>query len=110
MKILVDQNLPPVLAEFLEREFPGSAHVRTIGLRDALDSELWDHARRDGFVIMSKDSDFRQRSFLLGHPPKVIWIRTGNCSTASLCAMVEGSKRLIRDFIADATGALLAIP
>jgi predicted nuclease of predicted toxin-antitoxin system len=110
MKILVDQNLPPIIAEFLQRDFPGSAHVRDVGLRDALDSEVWRYARDEGFTIMSKDSDFRQRAFLFGHPPKVIWIRTGNCPTARLWGTVEGSKTLIRNFIDDDAGAVLALP
>jgi predicted nuclease of predicted toxin-antitoxin system len=42
---------------------------------------VWDHARAQGFVIVSKDSDFYQRSLVAGHPPKVVWIRRGNCST-----------------------------
>jgi predicted nuclease of predicted toxin-antitoxin system len=110
MKILVDQNLPPVLADFLQRDFPGSAHVRSVGMRDALDSDLWRYARDEGFTIMSKDADFRQRSFLFGHPPKVIWIRTGNCPTARLWAIVEGSRILIQRFIRDESGAVLALP
>jgi hypothetical protein len=42
---------------------------------------VWHYAAEEGFTILSKDADFHERSFLLGHPPKVIWIRRGNCST-----------------------------
>jgi predicted nuclease of predicted toxin-antitoxin system len=33
---------------------------------------------------VSKDTDFHQRSFLFGGPPKVVWIRLGNCSTEDI--------------------------
>jgi predicted nuclease of predicted toxin-antitoxin system len=53
--------------------------VREVELKDATDTTIWDYAKQNGFVIVSKDSDFQQRSFLLGHPPKFIWLRLGNC-------------------------------
>src|SRR5262249_13074961 len=44
------------------------------------DEQVWEYAAANGLVIVSKDSAVRQRNFLLGHPPKIIWIRRGNCS------------------------------
>ena len=37
---------------------------------------------------MTKDADFRQRSLLYGHPPKVIWIKLGNCSTKRIAKLL----------------------
>lgn len=85
MKLLLDQNLSPSLIQALSGDFPGSAHVRDLGLASGTDPAVWGRARTEGFV--SKDSDFRQMSFLFGAPPKVVWIRLGNCSTAEILAL-----------------------
>jgi predicted nuclease of predicted toxin-antitoxin system len=55
--------------------------VRNIGLKTADDSVIWLYAKNNGYIIVSKDSDFRQRSFVWGYPPKVIWLKLGNCTT-----------------------------
>ena len=62
MKLLFDQNLSHKLVVQLAAEFPGSAHVRDCGLSRAPDPELWSYAAAQGFVIVSKDVDFQQRS------------------------------------------------
>jgi predicted nuclease of predicted toxin-antitoxin system len=80
VKLLFDQNLSPRLPGLLSDLYPASAHVREVGLRDATDAAIWKYASEHGFVIASKDSDFQQHSLLLGHPPKFIWLRVGNCS------------------------------
>lgn len=84
MKLLFDQNLSPFLASRLADIFPGSAHVQDVGLDRADDAAVWDYARANGFIIASKDSDFHERSVYLGAPPKVVWIRRGNCSTETI--------------------------
>ncbi len=81
MKLLLDENLPPGLARQLVAAFPGTVHVRDCGLLGRTDAEVWEHARAHHFAIVSKDSDFNQRSLLHGHPPKVVWLRLGNCTT-----------------------------
>ena len=84
MKLLLDQNLSPRLVHTLGTVYPGTAHVREVGLQAADDDTVWTYAADHGFVIVSKDADFHQRSFVLGHPPKVVWIRRGNCSTVEI--------------------------
>jgi len=69
--------------------YPGSTHVRDIGLATASDEEVWDYTVANGFTIVSKDADFHQRSFVLGHPPKVIWIRIGNCQTSEVIDLLR---------------------
>ena len=59
MKLLFDENLSPKLVALLEKEYAGSAHVRDLGLLGAPDERIWDHAREHGFVIVSKDDNFR---------------------------------------------------
>ncbi len=89
MKFLFDQNLSPTLTGLLSDLFPGSVHVRDAGLQASSDETVWDHAIQAQFVIISKDADFRQRSFLYGSPPKVVWIRRGNCSTNEIEAIIR---------------------
>ena len=67
----------------------GSTHVRNEGLQRADDDVVWAYAIQQGFAIVSKDADFHQRSFVFGHPPKVIWIQRGNCSTEEIAALLR---------------------
>ncbi len=80
MKLLFDQNLSHKLVDLLIDVFPGSVHVRQIGLREADDPQIWDYAKTNGCIIVTKDEDFNARSVILGSPPKVIWIQAGNCA------------------------------
>lgn len=84
VKLLFDQNLSPFLASRLADIFPESVHVQNVGFGGADDAVVWDYARANGFIIVSKDSDFHERSVYLGTPPKVVWIRRGNCSTETI--------------------------
>ena len=84
MKLLFDQNLSPKLVTRLADLYPGSNHVYHVQKDQVSDEELRDYARRERFVIVTKDSDFSDLCILLGFPPKVIWIRRGNCSTNTI--------------------------
>ena len=84
MKLLFDENLAPSLAASLADLFPDSAHVHSLGLGSASDAAVWEFARDHGFTIVTKDADFDERSTLAGYPPKIIWIRRGNCSTEDI--------------------------
>jgi predicted nuclease of predicted toxin-antitoxin system len=109
MKLLFDENLSHRLVGQLATEFPGSAHVREVGLATAADADVWDHAASNGFVIVSKDTDFQQRALLYGHPPKVIWVRLGNCTTAAVAALLRSRLADIQAFEGDPIAAFLAL-
>ena len=109
MKLLFDQNLSPRLTGALQELFPGSIHVRDAGLQAGSDEAVWQHASQHGLMIVSKDSDFRQRSFLYGHPPKVVWMRRGNCSTADIEAILRPHHADLALFELDAEGAFLVL-
>lgn len=81
MKLLFDQNLSPRLVNRLADLYPKSQHVFLIGLDQADDRALWQYASQYNFTIVTRDSDFSELSMLQGFPPKIIWIRRGNCST-----------------------------
>jgi predicted nuclease of predicted toxin-antitoxin system len=89
--------------------FPSSVHVREFGLREAADSTIWEFAAQHDFVIVTKDADFRQRSFLEGYPPKIIWIRLGNGSTKAIEALVRSRLPEINEFLSDPQKSFLAI-
>jgi len=77
MKLLLDENLSDRLVASLADLYPGSEQILTSGLGGAADDVIWEYARLHGLTIVSKDSDFFDRSVLTGAPPKVIWIRLG---------------------------------
>lgn len=98
MKLLFDQNLSHRLTEAVRNIFPGSIHVKDAGLDNTPDTMIWEYAKKEGFTIISKDSDFHQRSFLYGHPPKVIWIQKGNCTTDTISKIILNSISHIQKF------------
>ena len=98
MKLLFDENLSPKLPRSLEVQFADSAHVRDCGLKGVPDDDIWEYARSNGFTIVSKDSDFHQRSLLYGHPPKLIWLRIGNCTRKDLVALLIAHEQDIHAF------------
>ncbi len=109
MKLLFDQNLSPWLCRTLADCFPGAVHVREVGLIEAADGTIWQYAARHGFTIVTKDADFRQRSFLQGHPPKIVWVRLGNCSTKAVEALLRSRSRDIEEFFQDDQKSFLAL-
>ena len=98
MKLLFDQNLSPKLVDALAELYPHSAHVQTIGLDRSPDAPLWDYARDHDFIIVTKDVDFSDRSVIVGHPPKVIWIRLGNCTTDEIESALRNRHTQIKAF------------
>lgn len=109
MKLLFDQNLSHRLLHVLQKEYLESQHVRNIGLAEASDETIWQYAAQHGFTLLTKDADFHQRSFLFGYPPKVVWIRCGNCSTASIEQLLRLRHSDLLQFAADREGAFLVI-
>jgi predicted nuclease of predicted toxin-antitoxin system len=110
MRLLFDQNLPPKLVNSLGGLYSGSSHVRDVGLREATDSEIWDYAKQNGFTIVSKDSDFQQRSLLYGSPPKFIWLRVGNCSVKRIEDLLKEHSATIHTFGQTASKSHLMLP
>jgi predicted nuclease of predicted toxin-antitoxin system len=109
VKLLFDQNLSYRLVAALGDLFPASTHVRFEGLERADDPVVWQFARDHGYAIVSKDDDFHQRSFLYGHPPKVIWVRAGNCSTSQIESILRRHAPGILAFGADPQLAFLVV-
>jgi predicted nuclease of predicted toxin-antitoxin system len=101
MRLLLDHNLSPRLVDRLVEVWPGSSHVFRLGLDRAPDLGVWQYARENSFVIVTKDSDFNDLSVLHGFPPKVIWLRLGNCTTGDVERTLRRGHEAITAFISD---------
>ncbi|MBX3289284.1 MAG: DUF5615 family PIN-like protein [Acidobacteria bacterium] len=109
MKLLFDENLSHKLAERLADLFPDSTHVRNVGLKASDDPDVWKFAVENDFVIVSKDADMHDRSLVFGFPPKVIWVRLGNCSTDDVERLIRRETDIIKNFIEDDFASFLAL-
>ena len=109
MTFLFDENLSSDLATILADVYPRSIHVRDVGLARADDLVVWQYAITRGLAIVSKDTDFHQLSFVLGPPPKVIWVRLGNCSTAQVAELLRIRQAEIHNFLSDSDAAFLVL-
>ena len=101
MKLLFDQNLSFKICQNLADVFPESSHVRLLGLSEAGDHALWEYAKANEFTIVSQDADFAEMAALLPTPPKVIWLRVGNQSTATISTLLRHHADLIAAFEKD---------
>ena len=110
MKLLFDENLSPKLPRLLADLFPDSLHVRDVGMKATADPIVWDYAKDNDFAIFSKDADMHDLSLLFGTPPKVIWIRLGNCSTSQAENLLRREFDVIKLFYEDEYISLLALP
>lgn len=84
MRFLVDAQLPPALARWIESKDFSAEHVIDIELAAATDSAIWEYAVRVGAVIVTKDEDFAIRRTLSSSGPQIIWIRLGNTTKTQL--------------------------
>jgi predicted nuclease of predicted toxin-antitoxin system len=106
--LLLDQNISHELAARLTSIYPGSLHVRDLGMRSAVDHDIWDYAKNNGLTFVSKEGDYHQMSLLYGAPPKVIWMRVGNISTAAIEHLLRTRQADIADFLTG-DGALMVV-
>ena len=109
MKLLLDQNLSYKLCSKLNNLFPEITHIKDLVLETASDEEVWLYARANSCVIVSKDSDYVEKAILRKYPPKVIWIKAGNCSTDKIELLLRNNHKLIKDFITDKENSILTI-
>jgi predicted nuclease of predicted toxin-antitoxin system len=109
VKLLLDENLSDRIIPRIIDLYPHSEHVKTLGLINTDDAVIWEYAKTNSFVIVSKDSDFHQRSLLYGHPPKFIYLRVGNCPTSKITQMLRDSLDTIVQFESNEIESLLVL-
>lgn len=95
MKLLFDQNLSHRLVGLLENLFPNSIHVRQIGLHEADDLTIWNHAKEHDLVIVTQDSDYADWNKIRGVPPPIVWLRCGNASVDEIHAKLRDAAERI---------------
>jgi predicted nuclease of predicted toxin-antitoxin system len=110
VKLLFDENLSPKLPRLLADLFPDSLHVRDVGMKATDDPVVWDYAKDNDFMIVSKDADMHDLSLVFGNPPKVIWLRLGNCSTRQVENLLRRDVDVIKLFYEDKSVSLLSLP
>ena len=102
MKILLDENISYRLLMRIAAAFPDAQHVKDLGLTHVNDHTIFKEACKFGFdAIITNDDDFQNILIERGAPPKIIWIRTGNCSTAFLSEVILRNVAIIQAFIED---------
>jgi len=81
IKLLIDENISYRLVKKIADIFPDYQQVKRLRLIGKEDYLIWNYAKKYDFVILTKDDDYVEMSQLLGFPPKVIFMKTGNIST-----------------------------
>ena len=109
MKLLLDENLSDRIVDKIIDLYPDSQHVKTLGLINTDDVIIWEFAKMNSFVIISKDSDFHQRSLLYGHPPKFIYLRIGNSPTSKIVQILRDNLATITQFDSSDTESILVL-
>jgi predicted nuclease of predicted toxin-antitoxin system len=90
--IWIDAHLSPAIATWIIDTFGITAlALRDLGLRDAKDPEIFEAAKAQGVIFMTKDSDFVDLVELLEAPPQIIWLTCGNTSNARLCEILSST-------------------
>ena len=97
MKLLLDENLSRRLVPFLQFNYPGRSQVVLLGMESATDKEVWQRARDEDYVIVTRDADFQELSLVWGQPPKVIRLKTPNLSRAATLKVLTDNSDLILD-------------
>ncbi|TDG37073.1 hypothetical protein EZJ43_02835 [Pedobacter changchengzhani] len=98
MKLLFDQNISFRILKLIQQIFPNSEQIRKLGLENKSDKEIWQFAGQNDFVIVTFDADFYEFANLYGHPPKIIWLRTGNNTTLSISQILVSKNELLEEF------------
>lgn len=108
-RLLFDQNLSHRLCRLLADVFPASAQLKRLGLDRSGDDAVWKFAQREGFTIVTLDADFAEMAALRGVPPRVVWLRCGNQTTAFVERMLRDHLAVIEQFVVDEEAACLEL-
>jgi predicted nuclease of predicted toxin-antitoxin system len=109
VRLLFDENLSFRLVTLLADLYPGSTHVREVGLLGSEDVAIWAYAAERGLLVTTKDVDFYERSVLHGAPPKVIWLRLGNRNVRETAELLRSQYIRIRRFSDDPEASFLSV-
>lgn len=109
MKLLFDHNLSHKLCHRLLDLFPDSTQTRMLSFGTAPDQIIWEHARINGFIVVTLDKDFSDLALLRGAPPKIIWMRCGNSAVAEIERLLRSNFPEIEKFRLSSQATVLEI-
>lgn len=109
MRLLFDEQLSEALCDQLHDIFPNSLHVRALAGASVADQRVWALAIEQDCLLVTKDEDFHRLSVLRGAPPKVVWIRLGNCATSDIAQLLRRHHDAIQSFDAQAEATFLSL-
>jgi predicted nuclease of predicted toxin-antitoxin system len=98
VRLLFDENLSDRLVQRLADIYPGSVHVKHVGLRHTRDDVIWQYAIDNNYAIVSQDNDFREHAWRSGPPPKVILLRSGNSATRAIAVVLRNNLANLQAF------------
>ena len=107
-KLLLDENLSQRIVARISHIYQ-IAHIKEFGLEQTDDNIIWNFAQTNDYIIVSKDSDFHQKSLLWGHPPKFIYLRVGNCPTSYIIQVLINNYPTIVTFAENETESILVL-
>jgi predicted nuclease of predicted toxin-antitoxin system len=109
VKLLLDENLSDRIIDRIIDLYPASEHVKILALTNTDDAVIWEYAKANNFIIVSKDADFHQRSLLYGQPPKFIYLRIGNSPTTKIVQALRDNFDTISQFALREVESLLVL-
>lgn len=107
--LLFDNNISHRVLSKIADIFPNSLHVMLKNLDESTDLEVWRYARQNALAIVTKDSDFNDLAICRGVPPKIIWIKLGNCKVDDIAYLIRNNRASIIEFLDDKDSAILEI-
>jgi predicted nuclease of predicted toxin-antitoxin system len=94
-KYLIDANLPYYFSSWNNVDY---LHVKD--LDDSWsDDQIWEYAKREQLIIITKDADFSLKVLYKGAPPKVIHFKTGNMKIKDFHIIVSKVWELVENNI-----------
>jgi predicted nuclease of predicted toxin-antitoxin system len=109
VKFLIEENLSDKLSARLGAAYPGTKHVKQVSLSARADTEVWELARKEGFIILTQADDFAEMSMMRGAPPKVVHLAMGNHTTKEWLAIIQANAVAISHFAGDPDTGLLVL-
>ena len=109
MKLFFDHHLSHKLVAKLADIYPESTHTRLLGFSRTSDSDLWWYAKAHEYILVTKDEDIPELAILRGAPPKVVWLRIGNCKTAVVERLIRRNVLRIQQLADDDERVILEL-
>jgi predicted nuclease of predicted toxin-antitoxin system len=111
VKLLFDENLSHRLVERLADAYPGSQHVRQLGMKSSPDRIVLGYAGLMDMVLVTKDGDFDDLALLGDEGARVLRLDLGNCSTDEIeRALRDAADGLASMFAASRLVAIVRMP